>query len=223
MRAPDRVAISRSNDAWADEIRVPTVRSGLVLGTDRNGEHVVVPFFGADPREVVAVGGIALAKLLCFRALALGAQVWVETRRFSAWETFIRMAAGSSGAIRLVHDFPEVQIASEAQPSLVVIDSDATVAEGEQLGRPWVTILTLYNQLNQWNSADLPHADLAIFQKLSPAEAKIAASVLRLPGSEGMFTQIPDDVITMTQFGKARAARINQTEAEAWLLRGFSR
>lgn len=223
MRGPGRVRTARTNDVWAAGLSRPTTRSGLVMGHDRDGRRVVVPIFGPDPREVVAVGGIALAKLLCFRALALGAQVWVETRRPAAWETFIRLSAGASGAIRLVRDFPEVQIASEAHPCLVVIDSDASIAEGEQLGRPWVTIVTLYSQLNQWSSVDLPHADLVVLQKLTAAEAKVAAAVLRLPGSAELFCGVPDDVVVMVRLGTIQAARVALTDSEQWLLRGFGR
>ncbi|WP_203784008.1 hypothetical protein [Asanoa ferruginea] len=62
--------------------------AGLVLGYDRHGIPVVAKIFRPAPTRIVVVAGLRTAQLVAIRALALGAQVDVRTRRWAAWSGF---------------------------------------------------------------------------------------------------------------------------------------
>ncbi|WP_134323878.1 hypothetical protein [Cumulibacter soli] len=179
MNAPTQVRGVRTSNEVLGGVEYTAGGAGMILGREHGGQLAVRELFSSEPREILAVGTIGLAKVLAFRALALGAQVWVETRRVAAWDAFIRTSAGASGAIRVVREFPDARFASEDRPVFVLVDSDSSLAEDDQVGLSWTTVLTLYSQLTPWNVADLTYADLAILQKLTPAEARLAAGSIR--------------------------------------------
>lgn len=197
--------------------------SGMILGRDAEGQLVVRELFSSDPREILAVGTIGLAKVIAFRALALGAQVWVETRRVAAWDSFIRTSAGASGAIRVVRDFPDTRFATEDRPVLVVVDSDSSLSEEDPVGTPWTTVLTVYAQLTPWNAADLQYADLVIMQKLTPSEIRLSSSGLRGSGIEERLAGLGPDEISLSAGGSLHVATLELTGVERWLIGEVSR
>lgn len=197
--------------------------AGMILGRDADGQLAVREIFASEPREILAVGTIGLAKLIAFRALALGAQVWVETRRAAAWDSFIRTSAGATGAIRVVRDFPDTRFASEERPVLVVVDSDSSLSEEDPVGTPWTTVLTVYAQLTPWNVADLQYADLVIMQKLTPGEIRLSGSGLRGSGIDERLAGIGADEISLWGGGQLHVTRLEMTGVEQWLIGDLSR
>ena len=215
---PTQIGVFAADTTVVNQIGMATSGGGMIIGVDQDDSPVVVPLFAAEPREIVSVGSVGFAKLIAFRALALGSKVWVETNRPAFWETFIRMSAGSSGAINLVRQFPDVGGSTADNPSLVLVDSDASVSEEDQLGSPWVTVLTSYGQLTQWNAPDLAQADLLLMQPMSLTESKIAGSALNMGDAANVLAQLPSDVIIAATRNGMQAARVRLTSVEQWLI-----
>ena len=59
--------------------------SGLVIGRDAEQVPVVAPFFRPEETRINLIGGVYLARLLVFRALAIGTRVAVCTTRPQEW------------------------------------------------------------------------------------------------------------------------------------------
>lgn len=206
-----------------DRIDVSVGGAGLVIGTDQAGAPVVVPFFSSEPKEVVSIGSLGFAKLIAFRTLAVGAQVHVVTSRPASWNSMIRMSAGGSHAINLVREFPDVGRSTVTNPTLVLIDSDASVPGEDQLGAPYVTVLTSYGSLSQWNAQEILEADLTIFQPLTELEAKLVGKTLGMGETADVLAKLPADVITVVTRSSIQAARVSQTSIEDWMIGSLER
>src|SRR5205085_2455815 len=63
---------------------------GVMIGIDRHGVPLAVRLFRLEPTRVSLVGGPVCAQLLTLRALAVGAQVVVQSTRPQAWEALQR-------------------------------------------------------------------------------------------------------------------------------------
>ncbi|WP_153506161.1 hypothetical protein [Cumulibacter manganitolerans] len=218
MAVPAQVTAARTSAEVLAGIGLAVGGGGMILGRDRDGVPVVREIFHHEPREILVVGTLGLAKVIAFRALALGAQVWVETRRVAAWESFIRTSAGASGAIQVVREFPDTRFADEDRPMLVVVDSDSSLSEEDQVGTPWTTVLTVYAQLTPWNVADLGQADLVVMQELAPGEIRLAASALRGSGIEDRPAEVGPGEITVIAGGDAQVATPALTSVEGYLI-----
>jgi hypothetical protein len=81
--------------------------------------------------------------------------------------------------------------ASPAHPLLVI--ENLVPVPGNQ--RPWRTVLTVRDQLAPADLDLLAGADLALLQRLSDAEASLAASALRLGDSAAWLTRIRSDMV----------------------------
>lgn len=223
MAAPTQLPGARTSTEVLAAVSTLAGGSGLILGTDADGVPAVREIFSSEPREILAVGTIGLAKVIAFRALALGAQVWVETKRVAAWDSFIRTSAGASGAIQVVREFPDMTFASEDRPVLVVVDSDSSLSEEDQVGMPWTTVLTVYAQLTPWNVSDLSHADLVIMQKLTPGEIRLSSANLRGSGIDERLAAVSPDEISLLAGGQLQVATLALTSVERYMIGEVSR
>lgn len=223
MTAPTQVAGVRTSAEVVAGVETLAGGAGLILGRSAGGGLAVRELFSSDPREILAVGTIGLAKVLAFRALALGAQVWVETRRVAAWDSFIRTSAGASGAIRVVREFPDTRFASEDRPVLVIVDSDSSLSEDDQVGTPWTTVLTMYAQLTTWNAADLTHADLAVMQKLTPGEVRLASTTVRGNEAAQRLESVAPDELSLLAGNNLEVVTLELTSVERYMIGDVSR
>jgi hypothetical protein len=212
-----------ADHATAAAVTLHTGGSGLLLGTAPDGAPATVRLFRPEPTSAVAVGGLPLAQLVAFRALAVAAHVLVETSRPGAWQTFVHLSAGTTGSIRLVQHAADEQPGTVHRPRLLLVDAGASAsAEPRRVAR-WATALTVHEQLNSWSAPLVGSSDLALLQALTPAEARLAATALNLPDGGRELTGRPADALVVARRGGWRAAHVQLTDVEQWLIGDLGR
>lgn len=224
--APSRLPATELGSHFADADTVGAVAlhsggCGLIIGFNQDHHPVSLMLFRPEPTVALAVGGLRFAQLIAFRALAIGAHVVVQTGRPTAWSTFARSAAPSPYAIRLIspqahHEQP----GTVNQPQLLIVDSESgAVAEAEERSvAGWSAVLTVRAQLSGWDTPTLARADLALMQRLSPAEAELACTTMNVPDAEGPITRLRGDMVALITHSTLRWARIGQTMIERQLI-----
>lgn len=202
----------------AEVFSLQTGGGGLILGREPDGSALSVSVFRPEPTVVAAIAGLSFAQLICFRALALGADVRIRTSRPDGWQTFVNVAAGSSGSIRMVGRVTDVPAGSPHAPLLLVVDAETSPDAETYSAATWSTVLTVHDQLTQWNSGSLSDADLVLVQALSLAEARLVGAALGLSDAERSLATLPDGTATVISRSGARTARVVQTDIERWLI-----
>ncbi len=207
----------------AAAIAMHTGGAGLILGADTDDKPVTIGLFRPEPTTVVAIGGLALAQLLSFRALAIGAQILVQTPRSGAWESFLHLAAGSTGAIGQVERAGPNRPGTANQPQLLLIDNDSSATTQHRPGASFATTLTVHDQLTQWNVDSLGGADMVLLQGLSMAEARLAGTALGIAAPERALAGLPPDTVVLAARNSLRSTRIVETSIEKWLIGPIAR
>ncbi|MDQ3716575.1 MAG: hypothetical protein M3381_11270 [Actinomycetota bacterium] len=204
-------------------IAMHTGGAGLILGVDIDDKPVTLGLFRPEPTTAVAISGLALAQLLSFRALAIGAQILVQTPRPGAWESFVHLSAGSTGAISQVERAGPNRSGTANQPQLLLIDNDSSATTQHRPGASYATTLTVHDQLTQWNVASLGGADMVLLQGLSMAEARLAGTALGVATPERALSGLPPDTVVLAARNSLRSSRIVQTSIEKWLIGPIAR
>ncbi len=120
---PVRLEPHRAPVAALRQLAAPRMASGVLLGSDSDKASVVLRLFRPEVTRVAMVGGLWPARLLIFRALALGARVVVFTYRPEAWNGFGRVTTGRDDRVAVLPvERPVVVAASPASPALHVYD-----------------------------------------------------------------------------------------------------
>lgn len=207
----------------AGSIAMHTGGAGLIIGVDHDNNPMTIGLFRPEPTTAVAISGLALAQLLSFRALAIGAQVLVQTPRPGAWESFVHMSAGSTGAIRQVERAGPDRSGTANQPQLLLIDNDSSATTQNRPGASFATALTVHDQLTQWNAGSLTGADIVLLQGLSLAEARLAGSALGIANPERVLAGLPPDEVVLIARNSLRTSRITETSIEQWLIGPIAR
>jgi hypothetical protein len=178
--------------------------TGLILGADVDQNPVPVRFFRPEPTRVTLVGGAWAARLIAFRALALGANVLVMTGDPTAWNGLGEQATGQSGRVLVAHGERPVAVnATAQQPVVVIYDLGVTGAStSPQLG-PWQTQLTVLRQLDERGVPAVRDAHLVLMQRLALHEAALMASALRLTSQSAQLLQMMEDEMLAVMGGGA--------------------
>ena len=137
----------------------PIRSAGLILGEDRRQRPVVLRLFGPKTVRVTAVGSVWFGQLLVFRALALGARVFIRTTSPQQWQNLGATATGR-------HDRLQVGTADQqppvgggpAQPMFILDDFGQIGAAITPL--PWLAHITLLRQLTPRGVNALKDADV---------------------------------------------------------------
>jgi len=207
----------------AAAVTLRTGGSGVVLGTAPDGSTAGIALFRPEPTTAVAIGGLALAQLLAFRALAVGAQVLVETHRPAAWQTFVALSPGASGSTTLTPHADDDVNGSVHTPRLLVVDAQsAASAEPRRVGR-WSTVLTAHDQLSSWNAPLLGTSDLSLLLAPTTTEARLAASALNLPDAARQLAGHPGTTVVVAHRGGWRTVQVSPTDVERWLVGSLER
>lgn len=207
----------------AAAVTLRTGGSGVVLGAAPDGSTAGVALFRPEPTTAVAIGGMALAKLLAFRALAVGARVVVETQRPAAWQTFGNLSPGATGSVQLTPHSDDDSPGSVQTPRLLVVDAEsAASAEPRRVGR-WSTVVTAHDQLSSWSAPLLGTSDLALLLTPTLAEARLAASALNLPDAARQLAGHPAGTVVVAHRGGWRTAAVVPTDVEQWLVGELTR
>ncbi|MFY1618882.1 type VII secretion protein EccE [Micromonospora sp. WMMD736] len=207
------------SEATLDDWELTLGEAGMMVGTNRHGGAVTVRLFRPEGTRVLLLGGVRAAQLVALRAMALGALVVVQTARPRAWEPFVRGVGAPGGTIPLIP--PGRPVADSAggalRPLLLVVDSGPVPAETEP-GPAWRATLVVRDELTPADVDALSRADLAVFQRLYPAEATLAGAALGLGPSADWLTRVRDDMVAVVNRRALRWALLSPTPIEAQLI-----
>jgi type VII secretion protein EccE len=181
--------------------------SGLVLGHNRHHQPVTVRLFRPEPTRAMMLGGVRAGQVLALRALALGAQVIVQTVRPHAWEPFLRAVSLPTGAVAVVPPGSPAPPAPAGPlvPQLVVVD--AAVAAPAAPPAAWRATLVLREEASAADVTELSRADLVILQSLRPDEAALVGAALGLDASRDWLSRIRADMVgVVSRLGAGRSA-----------------
>jgi hypothetical protein len=202
-------------------VAVPFQAAGLVVGRDQQRAPVTVRLFRPEPTRVALVGGWWVARLLVFRVLALGARAVVRTSWPEQWQGLGDSATSRSDRMLLVPADGVVPTlpAGPDEPAVYVNDLGAMVAPQRSGPGAWQTQVTLLAQLVAGGAPVVEDAHVTLLQRLTDAEAAVAAAPLRL-GQEtaGHLRMMAPDMLAVCGGGQTRYAWVTPTEIEQRLL-----
>ncbi|MFG2042833.1 hypothetical protein [Dactylosporangium sp. NPDC048998] len=206
------------NAAALEQLSAGSPGAGLLVGADRNRQPVSIRLFHRKPTSVVLVGGVWAARVLAFRALALGAQVYAVTGQPSAWDGLGAHGVGQNSRVQhATVELDRLPPATAHRPVLVVRDTPpggttATLSA-------WQARITVVHRLDYQAVEALKSADLVMFQRLEPGEAQWAAHVLRMsPMNTRLVQQLEPEMLTLVGDGEYRYVWLHQTAGERYLL-----
>ncbi|TQL78360.1 hypothetical protein FB566_3943 [Stackebrandtia endophytica] len=214
---PVRSTGFHANARALELMATPAPPSGLVLGRDAEQKPVVAPMFRPEPVKSVVVGGAFAARVIVFRALAVGARVAVCTTRPQLWEGLGRGATGRDDRLAVLHgDRPVTVDANPHSPALYVYDVGEHGTATTPILGPWRTQLTILPKLTLYGSQALEEAQVTILQRITSEEVPAASASLRVSGETiGLFQMLYDDMFAMLRIGaKERYVWANATSIE---------
>ncbi|WP_100448215.1 hypothetical protein [Glycomyces xiaoerkulensis] len=178
--------------------------SGLVIGRDAEQVPVVAPLFRPEETRVNLIGGVYLARLLVFRALALGTRVAVCTARPQEWNGLGEAATGRGDRLAVLHgDQPVTVDASQHSPALYVYDVGERGSQTKPVLGPWRTQLTVLPRLTNFADSLTAEAHMTVLQRLTAEEAQIARSSIRVNQEVLQWLQmLHDDMVAMLRKGQ---------------------
>ncbi|SDE42292.1 hypothetical protein [Glycomyces harbinensis] len=178
--------------------------SGLVIGRDAEQVPVVAPFFRPEETRINLIGGVYLARLLVFRALAIGTRVAVCTTRPQEWNGLGETATGRNDRLAVLHgDQPVTVEASQHSPALYVYDVGERGSQTKPVLGPWRTQLTVLPRLTNYADELTGDAHMTVLQRLTAEEAQIARSAIRVNQEVLQWLQmLHDDMIAMLRKGQ---------------------
>jgi hypothetical protein len=178
--------------------------AGLVIGRDAEQVPVVAPFFRPEETRINLIGGVYLARLLVFRALAIGTRVAVCTTRPQEWNGLGETATGRNDRLAVLHgDQPVTVEASQHSPALYVYDVGERGSQTKPVLGPWRTQLTVLPRLTNYADSLTGEAHMTVLQRLTAEEAQIARSAIRVNQEVLQWLQmLHDDMIAMLRKGQ---------------------
>jgi hypothetical protein len=195
---------------------LPALGSGLLLGMDGERRPASVRVFGPAATRLTLIGGVWAAQVILLRALALGASAMILTSDPAPWRRLGETATGE--ADRVVVLPPEqrvVAFATAAQPALIIHDLGTTGPASHLALGAWQAELILLRQLDQPGVPFVRDSDLVLAQRLSPAEARLAASTQRLTrGQADRLQSLGDDMVALIGDGSDRHVWVAATQIE---------
>jgi type VII secretion protein EccE len=208
-------------------LELPTGGAGLMMGVNRSGEPTTIGLFRPEPTRVALFGGARYAQLMALRALALGAQVVVQTGRPHAWEPFARGVSGSGDALTVAPANRPLDLGppTPLRPQLVIVDVGPVGAMNVPVPEAaWRAVLVLRDELATPDVDVLARADLVVLPPLSAPEAEIAGYALGLDQLAGNLPRIhPDMVGVVADRRTLRWTLLSVTPIEQQLIGAISR
>jgi len=189
--------------------------TGLLLGRGQQGDAVLLRMFRPQPTRITLIGGLWLARLTVFRAMALGAHVLVRTVDERRWHGLGEVAVGDPDRVRVITGGKPPVRARLDEPVLHVHDMENQRVFDLQPGDVWQTTLTVASQLTDAAADALPAADAALVQRMWAQQAVYVAS--RLGVDHDLAAQIeslPDDTVALLSDAQLRLAHLSPTEIE---------
>ncbi|WFE25943.1 hypothetical protein O7623_21615 [Solwaraspora sp. WMMD791] len=201
------------------DVRLRAGGDGLVVGRNRQGEPVSVRLFRPEPTRLLLVGGLRCAQLLALRALALGAHLFVASAREPDWHGFAHQCGlGRESVSFLPPGTRPPDPPSPAHPQLLVVDVGPSVGALPDVGAPWRATLVVRSDLGSWDLDPLVRSDLVVFQRLTEAEAGLAASTLGFTGAQSWLSRIHPEMVGLVGQGRLQWVMLHPTSMESALL-----
>lgn len=220
-RSITQLGVEVTDDQTLEQLHLNLSRAGLLLGTQPDGQPLVLTVLRPEPTSVAVVGALGLVKMLTLRLLGVGALVLIQSPRPVEWQKLVDLAAGPTGLIRLVDAEPESG-GSMDRPVVHVVDTAGGSSADVTRGRAWSTVLNYLERPTRWNVESLADADLVISGPLTPAEAALVAPILNISdpativgGSRTAVRVLGRDV--------RMSAQLALTETERWLVGSLTR
>ncbi|MFY1635112.1 hypothetical protein ACN27F_17870 [Solwaraspora sp. WMMB335] len=202
-----------------DDVRLRAGGDGLVVGRNRQGGPVTVRMFRPEPTRMLLVGGLRCAQLLALRAMALGARLFVQTAREPDWHGFLHQCGLSREVASFLSPGDEPAVApAPAQPQLVVVDTGPSMTPAAEGGVPWRTTLVVRNDLGSWDLDPLVRSDLVVLQRLTTAEAALAASALGFTEAQSWLSRIHPEMVGLVSQGRLQWVLLHPTSMETAVL-----
>jgi hypothetical protein len=198
--------------AW---LRFGADPAGLVLGRDVQQTTVPVRIFREEPVRLALIGGVWLASLVAFRALAVGARVVVCTAAADRWQPLVRAVQSSDRLAVLVGEQPVNVAAAWSSPVLLIDDFGPAGPTQRSNLAPWQTRLTVLPWLTPAGAPVAGSATLVLAQRLTPDEAAAAADLLWLSDeTTGLLQALQDDMVALIGGGADRYVWVTPTAVE---------
>jgi ESX secretion system protein EccE len=192
---------------------------GLVVGHNRQKEPVVLRLFRPEPVRLMLVGGVRCAQLLASRAVALGAQLFIQTGREQVWDAFLRSAViGRDIVSFLPVGAQPPQPASSSAPQLMVVDTGPATGPDPVAGTPWRATLVVRDDLASWDVDALVRSDVVLLQRLTEPEAALAVSSLGLAEAQNWLPRIHPEMVGLVSKGRLQWVLLSMTNSERSLL-----
>ncbi|MDT5037924.1 MAG: hypothetical protein QOE03_3109 [Micromonosporaceae bacterium] len=179
-------------------LELPLGGAGLMMGVNRHGEATTVRLFRPEPTRMALFGGLRYAQLVALRALALGAQVVIQTGRPQPWEPFMRGVSGPGEALTLAPPNRPIELASATplSPQLVIVDVGPVGATGVPVVEAaWRATLVVRDDLAPHDLDILVRADVVVLPALSAPEAEIAGTALGLSQLTSHLPRVRPDMV----------------------------
>ncbi|MEU7608370.1 hypothetical protein [Micromonospora sp. NPDC049204] len=214
-----RMGLHRTDTASVGGLHVVAGGGGLVVGRNRQQEPVGLRLFRAEPTRLMLTGGVRCAELLAFRALGIGARLFIQTAREQEWDAFLRRCViGREIASFLPPGVPPPTAATPTEPQLVVIDTGPVTATDTGLSAPWRATLVVRDDLSGYDVDVLVRSDIVVLQRLTGAEAATAANALGLVSVQSWFAQLHPEMIGLITKGKVQWVMLSMTPTEHQLI-----
>jgi type VII secretion protein EccE len=206
---------------------LPVGAAGLMMGVNRHEEPTTLRLFRPEPTRVALFGGLRYAQLVALRALALGAQVVVQTGRPQAWEPFIRGVSGPGDSLTLASPNRPLEFvpATPLRPQLIIIDVGPVGATGlPVVEAAWRATLVVRDDLTPYDIDVLARADVVLLPPLSAQEAGIAGNALGIGQLTSNLPRIRPDMMGVVVGRRTlRWTLLSPTPIEQQLIGSLSR
>jgi hypothetical protein len=173
------------------EVALPVLSAGMMLGRDRQREPYVVRAFGPRPMLITLLGGVWLARIVTFRALALGARLVVHPGAAPMWNGFAEAATGGRDRTTILEPARLGEVTGAPHRPVWFVGEG-----GERPLGPWQTTLSMLPQLSVGGVRLVLDADLVVATTLTEPEATLATTALRLhPDQTGYLQAVSGETI----------------------------
>lgn len=196
------------------QLDLPLAVGGLVVGHEAKQQPVIVQLFGNRPTHVGVFAAAYVAKLLAFRALAVGAQVAVLTPRPAVWQSLIQVAPAQWAAT-----FPPAVSTppggTAGRPTLVMEDAGMSELHLRTDLGAWQTQVVVRPFVTPQMTGQLRSLDAVLLQRTQPeAVGPIQATFGLAEQTAQWLPRMPDDTVALIGSGQLRFVNLVPTLAE---------
>jgi hypothetical protein len=218
MTAGPRTATHRLDPAVLDAARVRVGPGGVLLGFHGTGTPVTIQLFRGRPTQVATVCGGYTARVLAFRALAVGAAVEVAATAAGSWSPLLDLKP--AGATTLVPPAGDPAPGSGPRRPLLRCEEVAPAAVRPRSGLSvWQTRVVVPTSVTVAATAALTGFDLVLLRRLPPDAVHPVQLAFDLPDQvAARLSRLPADGVLALADGQAVEVALGLTPLELSVL-----